>query len=207
MKISKKIIMIMCISAALFSGCSKNDETIKTEDNKEVSEYAVNESNMKEIENHIPYIDEMDGSVHNEIIDERYKNVNKEELTYNPISYSEENSNEVEENQTITEVYSADSIKEDRSYKNILLGFTYTSEGNPTSVSYDEAEDLVKKVLPDDIKKVKSVIDEEVNKEYIYYKSEKGNFRVGLCYGYVMTDEGEKVDKDLIVGIDYSKEI
>ena len=63
------------------------------------------------------------------------------------------------------------------------------------------------KVLPDDIKKVKSVIDEEVNKEYIYYKSEKGNFRVGLCYGYVMTDEGEKVDKDLIVGIDYSKEI
>ena len=80
MKISKKIIMIMCISAALFSGCSKNDETIKTEDNKEVSEYAVNESNMKEIENHIPYIDEMDGSVHNEIIDERYKNVNPNKI-------------------------------------------------------------------------------------------------------------------------------
>ena len=32
-------------------------------------------------------------------------------------------------------------------------------------------------------------MDEEVNKEYIYYESSKGNFRVGLSYGYEFNDE------------------
>ena len=51
-------------------------------------------------------------------------------------------------------------------------------------------------------------MDEEVNKEYIYYESSIGNFRVGLCYGYEFNDENtEVVNKNKIVGIDYSKEI
>ena len=90
-------------------------------------------------------------------------------------------------------------------YKSILLGFTYFSESNPVSLDYDEALKLTKTVLPDDIKKIGSEIDNEVNKEYIYYKSSKGDFRVGLCYGYVYDDNVEKVDRNLIVGIDYAR--
>ena len=51
-------------------------------------------------------------------------------------------------------------------------------------------------------------MDEEVNKEYIYYESSKGNFRVGLSYGYEFNDENiDVVNKNKIIGIDYSKEI
>ena len=51
-------------------------------------------------------------------------------------------------------------------------------------------------------------MDEEVNKEYIYYESSKGNFRVWLSYGYEFNDENiDVVNKNKIVGIDYSKEI
>ena len=67
---------------------------------------------------------------------------------------------------------------------------------------------LIKKLLPDDIKQVNSTIDEEVDKEYIYYESSKGNFRVGLSYGYEFNDENiEVVNKNKVVGIDYSKEV
>ncbi|WP_330677229.1 hypothetical protein, partial [Terrisporobacter petrolearius] len=86
--------------------------------------------------------------------------------------------------------------------------FTYTSEENPTKISYKEALKLIKKVLPDDIEKVKSILDKEVSKEYIYYKSDKGNFRVGLTYGEDFNDKSIKeIHKDSIAGIDYSKEI
>ena len=79
---------------------------------------------------------------------------------------------------------------------------------NPTNLTYDNAIELVKKVLPDDIKQVDFKIDEEVNTEYIYYESSKGNFRVELCYRYDFNDRNEEVlSKDKIVGIDYSKEI
>lgn len=89
-----------------------------------------------------------------------------------------------------------------------MLGFTYFSEMNPSDLTYDQAIELVKKILPNDIEEVDLVIDKEVNKEYIYYKSAKGNFRMGLCYGYEFNDENiEVVNKDKIVGIDYSKEI
>ena len=156
-------------------------------------------NSTKEIENHIPYINHV---VDNDTIDKRYENLNKEELTYDTLKKSNEDNNE-----TITQVYKADSISNDN-YEDILLGFTYFSEDNASDFTYDEAIDLVKKVLPDDIEQVDKVLDNEVNKEYIYYKSSKGNFRVGLCYGYRFNEDNvEEVDKNLIVGIDYSKEI
>ena len=72
----------------------------------------------------------------------------------------------------------------------------------------NQAIELVKKLLPEDIKQVDSTMDEEVNKEYIYYESSKGNFRVGLYYVYEFNDENiDVVNKNKIVGIDYSKEI
>ncbi|WP_455539266.1 hypothetical protein [Terrisporobacter sp.] len=182
MKINKKIIIAMCLVPILSMGCN----------NKDKEEYI-------NIENHIPYIDQNSGEIDNKTIDERYENVKKEELSYK----KESNEKGVE-----TEVFLADSIKNDTCYKEILRGFTYFSEMNPSDLTYNEAIELVKKVLPDDIKEVKSTIDKEVNKEYIYYKSSKGNFRVGLCYGYEFNDDNiEEVNENKIVGIDYSREI
>ena len=182
----------MCLLAILSVGCSS-----KTEENKS------NES-VKNIENQIPYIDEKSGEIDNSIINERYENVKKEEISYN----SQEDDDTENEKQVTTEVHLADSIKDDVYYKSILLGFTYFAESNPCDLTYEQAIELVRKVLPDDIKEVSSKIDEEVNKEYIYYESAKGNFRVGLCYGYEFNDENvEVVNKNKIVGIDYSKEI
>ena len=75
-------------------------------------------------------------------------------------------------------------------------------------LTYDEAIKLVKKVLPNDIEKVDYVLDKEVNKEYVYYKSAQGNFRVGLSYGSESkNDDLEDIHKNSVLGIDYSKEI
>lgn len=175
----RRFIAIMAVSMLLV-GCSLN-------------------ANVEE--NEIPYVSDKKEEIDNSVIDDRYAKVNKEKLTYDEFEYSGDNA-------CVTEVHLADSIKNDTSYRDILLGFTYTSEENPTNISYKEALKLVKKVLPDDIKEVKSVVDEEVSKEYIYYKSNKGNFRVGLSYGEDLTGKNVKeIHEGLIVGIDYSKEI
>lgn len=42
------------------------------------------------------------------------------------------------------------------------------------------------------------------NKGYIYYKSSKGNFRVGVCYGEEY--DSEEIHNNSVVGLDYSKE-
>ena len=191
------IILLIASMTLIMIGCSKVS-------NNEGENISTEPLSTTEIENHIPYINEDNGEIDNNIIDERYENVNKEELSYDPLVESSEDDN----SEVKTQVYLADSIKNDTNYKSILLGFTYFLESNPSNLTYDEAIELVKKVLPDDIEKVNTVIDNEVNKEYIYYKSSKGNFRVGLCYGYKFNEENiEEVDKNLIVGIDYSKEI
>lgn len=194
-----KLVTILLIASMILImiGCSKVS-------NNEGENISTESLSTTEIENHIPYINEDNGEIDNNIIDERYENVNKEELSYDPLVESSEDDN----SEVKTQVYLADSIKNDTNYKSILLGFTYFLESNPSNLTYDEAIELVKNVLPDDIEKVNTVIDDEANKEYIYYKSSKGNFRVGLCYGYKFNEENiEEVDKNLIVGIDYSKEI
>ena len=196
MKVNKKIIIAMCIATILSVGCSS-----KSEENK-------SDVSVKNIENQIPYIDENTGEIDNSIINERYESVKKEELIYNPEEYDDTEEVKEDEKELTTQVHPADSIKDDTNYESILLGFTYFSESNPCDLTYDQAIEAVKKVLPDDIKQINSKKDKEVNKEYIYYESDKGNFRVGRCYGYEFDDEnGEVVNENKIVGIDYSKEI
>ena len=183
MKINKKIIVAMCLVSILSVGCGSINEENKSNER------------VENIENHIPYIDKNNDEIDNSIINERYENVKKDD--------SKDNEKEV-----ITQVYFADSIKNDINYKKILQGFSYASESNPCDLTYNQAIELVKKLLPDDIKQVNSTVDEEVDKEYIYYESSKGNFRVGLSYGYEFNDENiEVVNKNKIVGIDYSKEV
>ena len=154
------------------------------------------------------FFDRYSVEIDNNIINERYENVKKEELSYEcEYDYEVEADGKINtaDSDRITEIYLAEGY--DTNYRNILEGFTYYSEQNPVNITYDEAIELVKKVLPDDIKQVDLKIDEDLNKEYIYYESSKGNFRVGLCYGYEFNDENiEVVNKTKIVGIDYSKE-
>ena len=220
MKIKKVILVVLALASILSVGCSngstKNNSEKSNIESTVEDENTVDESNMAEIENNIPYMKNENGEIDemlidNSIIEKRYENVKKEKLTYDRVQYNYEGEKsteaEADEREVITKIYPTDAIKNDVNYKSILNGFSYACEVNPCDITYDEALELVKKVLPDDIEKVKSVIDDEFNKEYIYYKSEKGNFRVGLSYGYAMTDEGEKVDKNPIVGIDYSREM
>ena len=182
----------MCLASILSVGCGSISEENKSNER------------VENIENHIPYIDKNNDEIDNSIINERYENVKKEDLTYD----TEEDDSKDNEKEVITQVYFADSIKNDINYKKILQGFSYASESNPCDLTYNQAIELVKKLLPDDIKQVNSTVDEEVDKEYIYYESSKGNFRVGLSYVYEFNDENiEVVNKNKIVGIDYSKEV
>ncbi len=209
-KTSSKILVTMCIISAFLVGCSsqsndgKSTESESSQYNEQITQ---NNLSTKEIENDVPYIDSAIGQIDDCVINERYENVKKEELTYSSI-YDNTGEGVKDNDKSSIVLHLAKSIENDVGYKDILLGFTYPSEGSSINLTYDEAIELVKKVLPDDIEKFKTVLDTEVNKEYIYYKSEKGNFRVGLTYGSEFDSNNiEQINKNTIVGIDYSREI
>ena len=167
------------VEAMKLAGCDVSSED-NLRDINSINEENKSNERVENIENHIPYIDKNNDEIDNSIINERYENVKKEDLTYD----TEEDDSKDNEKEVITQVYFADSTKNDINYKKILQGFSYASESNPCDLTYNQAIELVKKLLPDDIKQVNSTVDEEVDKEYIYYESSKGNFRVGLSYGY-----------------------
>ena len=70
---------------------------------------------------------------------------------------------------------------------------------------------MIKKVLPNDIIKERSKIIKDNSCEYIFFKSNKGNFVVGLHYG--IDDELNRnnpfspYNKNIVVGINYLKQI
>ncbi len=77
MKINKTILVMIYVVSFLFVGCSNinnNSKNINIESLKDTEE-----------ENHIPYIDEYSDEIDDSVINERYKNVKKEELTYDSI--------------------------------------------------------------------------------------------------------------------------
>ncbi len=131
--------------------CSKLDSKNDIPSTKESND----SMDMSIIENGTPYIGEFKDSIDNSIIEKRYENVNKKDLSYDTLAKTKEYDNE----SSIIKIELADSIKDDINYCDILLGFTYFSEINPSRLTYNEAITLVKKVLPDDIEKVKTVLD------------------------------------------------
>lgn len=96
----------------------------------------------------------------------------------------------------------------DDEYNTILPEFTFESEVNPSNLSYEEAVELSKIVLPDDIEEVSET---EHNSGYsagrsmMYYKSSIGNFKVSFTHPY--KKEGTILNKDKVVGISYMIEI
>ena len=97
MKINKKIIVAMCLVSILSVGCGSINEENKSNER------------VENIENHIPYIDKNNDEIDNSIINERYENVKKEDLTYD----TEEDDSKDNEKEVITQVYFADSTKND----------------------------------------------------------------------------------------------
>lgn len=137
-------------------------------------------------------------------IEQRYEEVNKNELSYE-IEESNMKTYETENSFVGTTLLGEIPRYDDKTYGHILEDFTYYSEENPTEVSYEKALELASSVLPDDIKEERVKYDEEVGKTYIVYSSSKGNFVLGLVHGF--NEDNVTHNKDIVVGIDYNKEI
>lgn len=189
------IVMIMTISLV---GCQKENKLNKESLNKSSN------SNSSTIINNIPNEDEPDNSV----IKERYDNVNKEQLTYTIVpqsGYFYESEDEIVSSFRLNEIPSINNKK----YWYILQDYTYACELNPTKLSYDEAMNLINKVLPNDIKKER----EKLNDSDLYliksiiYSSSKGNFIVQLVHPKIDGKNNEKIiDNNSVIGISYLKE-
>lgn len=204
----RKIFMIISIISLLLVGCSDtNNQKKKVEFTEEQNELDKGNLDKKDIEHHVPYANFDTGKIDVEIINQRYRNVNKDELNYDTIEIEsivkEHNVNP----DNMTKIYISDQIKGDTSYKTILEGYSYKSEGNVFNFTYEDAIELVKKVLPDDIEEVDYILNKELNTECKYYTSSKGNFRVDLSYTNSFNDKDiDEIHKDAIIAISYSKE-
>ena len=96
----------------------------------------------------------------------------------------------------------------DKKYKEVLQAFAFYSEINPVNTIYDEAINLIDKVLPYGYEKVDEKVHKESNITMIYYKTEKGNFIVHLPHALTETENGEIIfDEEQIAGISYYLEV
>ncbi|WP_017415907.1 hypothetical protein [Clostridium tunisiense] len=189
------ITVIMAISLV---GCQK-----ETKQKKEILNEASN-SNSTTIINNTAFEDEPDNSV----IKKRYENVNRDEITYELTAqscyYYESKDN------IICSLRSAEvpSIN-DKKYWYILQDYTYVCELNPTKLTYDEAINLINKVLPNDIKKEREKLHDAESYliRSIIYSSSKGNFIVQLVHPKI-EDENLKKTTDVasVTGLSYLKE-
>ncbi|WP_346847624.1 hypothetical protein [uncultured Clostridium sp.] len=156
-----------------------------------------------------PIIDNTDkDEIDNTIISERYKNVKKEDLTYKVAQksyYFYESEDDLVSSSRLSEIPNID----DKKYGYILKDYTYACEVNPTDITYDEALDLIYKVLPDDIKKEREKFNKnnEIKNTNLIFSSSKGNFIVNLVHPIISYESGnETVDTNSVVGISYLRE-
>lgn len=146
--------------------------------------------------------------IDNTIISERYKNVKKEDLTYKVAQksyYFYESEDDLVSSSRLSEIPNID----DKKYGYILQDYTYACEVNPTDITYDEALDLIYKVLPDDIKKEREKFNKnnEIKNTNLIFSSSKGNFIVNLVHPIISYESGnETVDTNSVVGISYLRE-
>lgn len=192
---------LILLGVTLISGCTVKEE-IKNEPPKEIKqEVTFNE-------NQLPY--DMYGEITktNEDIYKLYETVDRTNLKYSHDNDLESYSYEYDGGIAVTSpLQSVESIN-DKKFKNILQAFSFASEINPANIPYDEAIELVKKVLPDDIK-LKSKNDyldnNDVGASVLHFSSSKGNFAVFFTYGY--GEDGVNYDTNSVAGITYLKEI
>lgn len=212
MKEKALCLLMIVIFAISLSGCGKeikSEEEVKTEvaaeDNKTES---VIETKDKIDISDIVTREDMDPAELNSIIAENYKNVNKEELTYkleDGYGYWYEGDKEIAYSDRLDEVPNINGKK----YQYTLPEYTYAMH-NPTEISYDKAMELVKSVLPDNIKEERQFINGDIYGpviRHIVYSSSAGNFIVGIMHPRFEDENGPgEVDMDTVIGISYLKE-
>ncbi|WP_346880462.1 hypothetical protein [Clostridium sp. UBA3061] len=196
MKKFKLIYIGIFIMSLLMVGCGDKPNVKEEIPNKDISS-----SN--------PIIDNTDkDEIDNTIISERYKNVKKEDLTYKVAQksyYFYESEDDLVSSSRLSEIPNID----DKKYGYILKDYTYACEVNPTDITYDEALDLIYKVLPDDIKKEREKFNKnnEIKNTNLIFSSSKGNFIVNLVHPIISYESGnETVDTNSVVGISYLRE-
>lgn len=194
-------VAILLLGVTLIGGC-----TVKEEKNQVPVKEVKEEITFNE--NQLPY--DMYGEIMktNEEIYTLYETVDKSSLKY---SHDDNfKSYYYEYNGGIAQMSSMQNIESinDKKFKQILQSFSFASEINPINVTYDYAIELVKKVLPDDIK-LESKNDyleiDDVGSSVLHFSSSKGNFAVNFTYGF--SEDGVNYDANNISGITYLKEI
>lgn len=184
-----KLISIIILMSISLTGCAAENLPTNTTENTKIEENLFIETNEPEI------------------IDERYKTVDKKDSTYaitNKWGYYYEAKDGFYGIPMESEVPRVD----DKEYGYILSSYTYPAEVCPTNMDYNTAMKLVNSVLPDDIKEERVKYFAETNRYYIVYSSSIGNLVVGLnLEGY--SEEGKVPDlkSSTIVGISYKREI
>jgi len=196
MKKFKLIYIGIAIISLLMVGCGDKPNVKEKIPNKDISSSK-------------PIIDNTDkDKTDNTVIAERYKNIKKEDLTYEVIPesyYFYESEDDLVSSFCLNEIPNID----DKKYGYILEDYTYACEVNPTDITYDEALDLIYKVLPDDIKKEREKFNENGKSKQtnIIFSSSRGNFVVSLAHPIVSFVNGvETVDTNAIIGISYLRE-
>lgn len=159
MKIKRKILMSISMITLLFIGCSNinSNQNIKIESKQNQNE--LNKDSLENIEHHVPYTNLDTGEIDIKIINERYNNIDKEKLNYDAIDIDSLVENHNNNSDNMSKIYIAEQSNGDTSYKTILEGYSYISEGNTFNFTYSEAIELVKKVLPDDINDYEMIHD------------------------------------------------
>jgi len=163
----------------------------------------------KEISASCPIIDNTDkDEIDNTVIAKRYENVKKEDLTYKVVHrsyYLYESEDDLVSSYCLDEIPNMD----DKKYGYILEDYTYACLVNSIDITYDEALDLIYKVLPDDVRKEREKFDGNGKSKQtnIIFSSSKGNFVVSLAHPMISCVNGvETVDTNAVVGISYLKE-
>ncbi len=204
---NKKIISLIISSIITISiiGCEKRDD--KSILNTEIQDIGIYNENERPYLKSLEDVEENIREVDNELIYKQYEKVNKNDLKYETV----EDAELVFEHSTGLAIESPlQDLKpvNDKRYTDILLGYQYWTEENPTYMTYDEAIDMVKKVLPDDIVKEKVLEDTNNGFSNIFYKSSKGNFIVSFKHPIEEeTAYSIKTDNSTVIGISYYKEV
>lgn len=196
MKKFKLIYIGIATMSLLMVGCVDKPNVKEDKPNKDISASS-------------PIIDNTDkDEIDNTVIAERYKNVKKEDLTYEVVPesfYFYESEDDLVSSSLLNEIPNID----DKKYGYILDDYTYACEVNPTDITYDEALDLIYKVLPDDVKKEREKFNGNGKSKQtnIIFSSSKGNFVVSLAHPIISCVNGvETVDTNAVVGISYLRE-
>jgi|GEM_PF-883555 len=208
------LILLILLSFTVV-GCKSQDQSKTTDENKTVETEITKDNtendtskkyqNTPEAQKILEANQKEDKEKDNTEIDKRYKEVDKSKLdydaTYSSYTYCETKNGFVGSGGDTPGI-------DNKKYKNILKNYTYAQLVNPTNVTYKDAIKLAKSVLPDDIKEIRKKYDSSTCITYIFYSSNQGNFILGLAYPHADTDNFTPTsDKDIVVGIDYMKEI